>query len=186
MPLGWLWAGLFFFLLSIAALTSGVSLVEVAVSYFVDERKWSRHKSVIFCTSALIVSGLLAAVSIANWKSIEWFHRWLVIAFNVKSGSFLDTMDNLSSNWILPLGGLAISIFVGWIWGTRQAVKEIRYGSSNFADVHLISLLAGLKDDPSHNDERHHVLTLASLWGIFIRFISPILITIAFISINMK
>jgi NSS family neurotransmitter:Na+ symporter len=45
MPLGWLWAGLFFFLLSIAALTSGVSLVEVAVSYFVDERKWLPRKN---------------------------------------------------------------------------------------------------------------------------------------------
>ena len=95
-------------------------------------------------------------------------------------------MDSLSSDWLLPLGGLGISLFVGWIWGTRKAVKEIRYGSSNFADVHLIALLAGLKDDPSHNDERYHVLTLASLWGIFIRFIAPILILIAFLSINIK
>ena len=186
MPAGWLWAGIFFFLLGIAALTSAVSLLEVAVSYFVDERNWNRHKSVLFCTAGIIIAGLLAAVSIANWKNIEWLHHWLVTAFNVQSGNFLNTMDNLSSNWLLPLGGLGISIFVGWIWGTRQAVKEIRYGSNNFADVHLVALLAGLKDDPSHNDERHHVLTLASLWGIFVRFISPILITIAFISINMK
>lgn len=186
MPLGWLWAGLFFLLLCVAALTSGVSLLEVAVSYFVDERKWSRHKAVLICTVGIILTGILSAVSIHNWNNIEWLHRWLVTAFNVKSPSFFETIADLSSNWFLPLGGLGISLFVGWIWGTRKAVKEIRYGSSNFADVHLVALLAGLKDDPSHNDERHHVLTLASLWGIFIRFIAPVLITITFLSLNIK
>lgn len=186
MPVGWLWAGLFFLLLCVAALTSGVSLLEVAVSYFVDERKWSRHKAVLFCALAIIASGLLSAISIINWNSIEWLHNWLVTAFNIESSSFLNTMDSLSADWLLPLDGLGISLFVGWIWGTRKAVKEIRYGSSNFADVHLIALLAGLKDDPSHNDERYHILTLASLWGIFIRFIAPVLITIAFLSINLK
>ena len=186
LPLGWLWAGLFFLLLCVAALTSGVSLLEVAVSYFIDERKWTRHKAVLICTLGIIASGLLSAVSISNWNNIKWLHRWLISAFNIQSASFFDTIANLSSNWFLPLGGLGISLFVGWIWGTRKAVKEIRYGSSNFADVHLIALMAGLKDDPSHNDERYHVLTLASLWGIFIRFIAPILIVITFLSINVK
>ncbi len=186
MPLGWLWAGLFFVLLCIAALTSGVSLLEVAVAYFIDERKWSRHKAVLVCTTGIIITGLLSAVSITNWDNLQWLHRWLVTAFNIDSPNFFSTIDNLSSNWFLPLGGLGISLFVGWIWGTRKAVKEIRYGSSNFADVHLIALMAGLKDDPSHNDERHHVLTLASLWGIFIRFVAPIAITIAFFWMNIK
>jgi len=186
MPTGWLWAGLFFLLLCVAALTSGVSLLEVAVSYFIDEHQWSRHKAVMICTAGIILTGLLSAVSIINWDNLPWLHRWLVAAFNVQSSNFFDTIDNLSSNWFLPLGGLGISLFVGWIWGTRKAVKEIRFGSSNFADVHLIALLAGLKDDPSHNDERYHILTLASLWGIFIRFIAPIAITIAFLWMNVK
>ena len=84
MPMGWLWAGLFFLLLCVAALTSGVSLLEVAVSYFVDERKWSRHKSVLICSAGIIIAGLFAAVSIANWKSIAWLHRWLVTAFGIE------------------------------------------------------------------------------------------------------
>jgi NSS family neurotransmitter:Na+ symporter len=185
-PLGWLWAGLFFLLLSVAALTSAVSLLEVAVSYFIDERGWSRHRAVIVCTLGIIATGMLSAVSIGNWDHIQGLHTWLVKAFSVESDSFFETIDNLSSNWLLPLGGLGISLFVGWVWGTRKAVKEIRYGSSNFADVHLVALLAGLKDDPSHNDERYHVLTLASLWGIFIRFVSPVAIAIAFLWMNIK
>ncbi|MDD5727840.1 MAG: sodium-dependent transporter [Victivallales bacterium] len=185
-PLGWLWAGLFFLLLFVAALTSAVSLLEVAVSYFVDERQWKRHKAVLFCTAGIIIAGMFSAVSITSWANLEWLHGWLIRTFGINSENFFAMIDNLSSNWFLPLGGLGISIFVGWIWGTGQAVKEIRYGSSNFADVHLIALLAGLKDDPSHNDERHHVLTLASLWGIFIRFISPVAIALAFLWMNIK
>ena len=140
----------------------------------------------LICTVVIIGLGLLSAVSIINWENIQWLHIWLVKAFNVQSSSFFEVIDNLSSNWFLPLGGLGISVFVGWVWGTNKAVKEIRHGSDNFADVHLIALLAGLKDDPSHNDKRYHVLTLASVWGIFIRFIAPTAITIAFLWMNVK
>ena len=185
MPTGWLWCGLFFLLLCIAALTSAVALLEVVVSYFMDERKWSRRKSVLVCGTGILLLGSLSAVSIANWDHITWFHYWLVTAFSVDSGNFFDMIDNLCSNWFLPLAGLGISLFVGWIWGTHKAVQEIRHGSNNFADVHLIALLAGLKDDAGHNDS-HHVLTLASVWGIFIRFMAPVAIAIAFIWMNAK
>ncbi|MDD5697493.1 MAG: sodium-dependent transporter [Victivallaceae bacterium] len=183
MPHGWLWCGLFFLLLCIAALTSAVALLEVAVSYFMDERKWNRPKAVWVCTAVIALLGILSAVSIASWDRITWLHCWLVTAFNVDSANFFDMIDNLCTNWFLPLSGLGISLFVGWIWGTRKAAEEIRRGSNNFADVHLIALLAGLKDDPSHN-ESYHVLTLASIWGIFIRFVAPVAITVAFIWMN--
>ena len=83
---------------------------------------------------------------------------------------------------MLPLGGLFIALFTGWIWGTKKAVDEMRCGSQNFADVNFFSLLAGLKDDSGHNS-RVHVLTLASLWGIFVRFIAPVAILTAFLHI---
>ncbi|QSH41932.1 sodium-dependent transporter [Lentisphaerota bacterium ZTH] len=178
---GWLWAGIFFILLSIAAITSGISLLEMLVAFLSDELKWKRNKAVWISFTAVTTLGLLSAVSVSSWGRIEWLHQALVKAFHIERGSFFDMMDNFSSNWLLPLSGLAVSIFVGWIWGSRKAVEEIRHGSHNFADVHLISLLAGLKDDASHNNARYHVLTLASLWGIFIRFVAPVAITIAFL-----
>ncbi|MCP3966993.1 MAG: sodium-dependent transporter [Lentisphaerae bacterium] len=179
--LGWLWATLFFLLLSIAAITSGMSLLEVVVAFLVDELKWKRTKAVVISSTVIALLGVVSAVSFASWDRLEILHIALVKAFHINQGSFFDTMDVLTSNWMLPIGGLTISIFVGWIWGTRKAVEEIRHGSHNFADVHLISLIAGLKDDPSHNNSRYHVLTLASLWGIFIRFITPVAVTIAFL-----
>lgn len=179
-PLGAFWAFLFFVLLLIAALTSGISLLEVATAYFVDERGWQRHRAVMVVGGAIFILGSLCAISVSDWARLEWIHSGLLKVFGTTKASFFDTIDNLSSNWLLPLGGLFISLFTGWIWGTKYALDEIRQGSSNFGDVHLISLLAGLKDDPSHNASVH-VITLASLWGIFIRFISPIAVLIAFL-----
>lgn len=184
-PLGWVWATLFFVLLMVAALTSGISLLEVVTAYFVDEKRWSRKKASIVFGFVIFVIGILAALSpdkdIRGWERLPWIETALRACFGETKGCFFDIVDSLASNWMLPLGGMFISIFVGWIWGTKKATDEIRHGSHNFADVHLFSLLAGLKDDHSHNS-KVHVVTLASVWGIFIRFISPVAVLIAFLN----
>jgi len=169
MTFGFFWGFLFFLLLAIAAITSGISLLEVVTSYFIDELKFSRRAATVIFGVAIFLLGIPSALS---FGALADFKLWNLTFFQIA--------DNLGSNYLLPLGGLLISIFVGWVWGTKHAVDEIRHGSHNFADVHLISLMAGLKDDPSHNSDIH-VLTLASLWGIFLRFISPVAITIAFL-----
>ena len=185
MPAGALWATLFFVLLAVAALTSGISLLEVVTAYFVDERKWSRKRAAVVFGGVIFALGCLCAVSVdkdlTGWGKLAWMEQALAAMFGDVPGCFFDVMDGLASNWMLPLGGMLISIFVGWVWGTHKAIEEIRKGSLNFADVHLWSLMSGLKDDPSHNSDIH-VLTLASLWGIFIRFISPIAVLIAFLN----
>ncbi len=155
---GPMWAAVFFLLLLVAALTSGISLLEVVTAYFVDELNWSRRQAAVVFGTVIAIVGAFCAVN----------------------GAFFDLLDNLASNWMLPLGGMFIALFVGWIWGTKKAVDEIRHGSHNFADVHLMSLLAGLKDDESHNSEVH-VFTLASLWGVFIRFVAPVFVLIVFL-----
>jgi neurotransmitter:Na+ symporter, NSS family len=180
-PLGAVWATLFFLLLMVAALTSGISLLEVVTAYFVDERGWSRRAATVTFGLVIFLLGSLCTLSLSSWDNLPGVERALVWAFGSARAGFFDLLDHIASNWLLPLGGLFISLFVGWIWGTRKAVDEIRMGSHNFGDVHLWSLLAGLKDDPSHSSDVH-VLTLASLWGIFIRFISPIAIIIAFLN----
>jgi SNF family Na+-dependent transporter len=183
MPGGVIWNILFFLLLAIAALTSGISLLEVVTAYFVDELNWSRKMATCVFGGAIFIIGIPCALSCnENWPaSLGWLEYISNSVFNMGHTCFLNVLDDIASNWLLPLGGLFTAIFVGWIWGTKYAVDEIRKGSHNFADVHLTSLLAGLKDDPSHNSEVH-VLTLASMWGIFIRFISPVAVMIAFLN----
>ncbi len=184
MPGGHFWLVIFFLLVFIAALTSGISLLEVVSAAFIDKFNMKRWKTVLGVGIVIFLLGAFVAVSTSNWDRLWVLRDALSKAFTLSEedssfGSFFNFLDNIASNWLLPLGGLLISVFVGWVWGTKHAVDEIRDGSENFADVHLVSLLSGLKDDPSHNSPIH-VLTLASLWGIFIRFISPIAIIVAF------
>ncbi|MGD9873268.1 MAG: sodium-dependent transporter [Kiritimatiellia bacterium] len=181
LPFGVFWAAIFFVLLFVAALTSGISLLEVVTAYFVDERSWTRKQASIVFGFMIFLLGCLCALSVGDWSSLQSVQAALVKVFGRAHNSFFDLMDYVSSSWMLPLGGLFISLFVGWVWGVQKAVDEIRHGSHNFADVHLIALLAGLKDDPSHNSNIH-VFTLASLWGIFLRFISPVAVMIAFMN----
>lgn len=180
LPAGPLWGTLFFILLSVAALASGISLLEVVTAYFVDEHRWSRQRAVVVMGAIIFALGCLSVVSMENWDRLPALAAACTACFGGARASFFDLVDNLTCNWMLPLGGLFICLFVGWVWGTRRAIDEIRHGSDNFADVHLLTLLAGLKEDPSHNTSVHP-LTLASLWGVFIRFLCPLAILITFL-----
>jgi neurotransmitter:Na+ symporter, NSS family len=181
MPFGTFWIFIFFFLIFIAALTSAISLLEVVTSACMDELKLSRKFATLISAFLILLLGLLSAVSIVNWDHILWLQKIMVNVFHSTHGNFFDVADSLASNWLLPLGGLFISIFVGWIWGIKQAVKEIREGNSWFGNINVFVLMAGLKDDPAHNSENTS-FTLASTWGVFIRFLSPIAVTIAFLN----
>lgn len=182
LPAGPLWATLFFILLTVAALASGISLLEVVTACLVDERKWSRKRAAVATGIVIFVLGCLTAISLDDWHALVGLQTLLISAFGGAQASFFAMVDNLTCNWMLPLGGLFICLFVGWVWGTRQAVNEIRHGAENFGDVHLLSLMAGLKDDPAHNSSVHP-LTLASLWGVFVRFICPVAILVTFLHI---
>jgi NSS family neurotransmitter:Na+ symporter len=181
MPFGGFWVFIFFFLIFIAALTSAISLLEIVTAAFMDELKFSRKVATLISSTLILLFGLLSAVSITNWDNILWMQSIMVNVFHSTQGNFFDVADHLASNWLLPLGGLFTSIFVGWIWGTKQAVKEIRDGNSWFANINILVLLAGLQDDPKHNSEKTS-FTLASTWGVFIRFLSPIAVAIAFLN----
>ena len=120
---GYVFSILFFILLTIAALTSAISLLEVVIAYFVDERGWKRHNAVIVFGIVTFLVGIPSALS-----------------FNVMSGfkifglNFFDFVDFLASNVLLPLGGLLISIFVAYIWGFDKALLNLKQGAENLFD----------------------------------------------------
>jgi len=122
MPFGTPIAVVFFVLLSIAALTSTVSLLEVVVSYFVDERRWSRAKSVVLVGAFTFVVGL---PSVLSQGAVDGLSNWTVLG----NTSFLYVMDFFWGNVSLAVGACLLSIFVGWVWGTAAASVELRLGS---------------------------------------------------------
>ncbi len=113
MPMGSLFAFMFFLLLGIAALTSAVSILEVVVAYFVDDRGVSRKTAAIVVGVIIFALGIPSSLSLGVMSDVTIFGK-----------SFFDLMDFISSNLLLPIGGLFISLFVGWvIWG--KAKEEI-------------------------------------------------------------
>ncbi len=122
MPGGHLFGILFFSLLLIAALTSAISLLEVVCAYFIDEKLWSRRKTVIIMGSIIFLLGIPAALSFGPLANVKIFFGY----------NFFEFADGLSSNYMLPIGGMLLAIFVGWVWGTRKAVEECRKGDPTF------------------------------------------------------
>jgi len=96
----------FFILLGMAALTSTISLLEVPVSYIIDDWGWSRKK---------------AAWSVGGFVSIFT----VIIAYDI---NWIDRLSFLFNDIGLPLGGLMICIFLGWFWKTESALMEIKDG----------------------------------------------------------
>jgi len=125
MPGGYIFALLFFILLTIAALTSAISLLEVVVAYFVDERGWKRHRAVIVFGMVVFIVAIPSALSYNLMANVTLFGM-----------TFFDLADYLASNILLPLGGLFIAVFVAWIWGFDKALIKMKDGAESIFENH--------------------------------------------------
>ncbi|QEK10977.1 sodium-dependent transporter [Crassaminicella thermophila] len=115
MPFGALFETLFFLLVGIAALTSTISLLEVVVAFVTEQFNIARKKATILLALAIYLLSIPSTLSFGMWSGIKMFG----------GKTFFDLFDFVASNISLPLGGILVCIFVGWIWGTENAVKEI-------------------------------------------------------------
>jgi NSS family neurotransmitter:Na+ symporter len=114
-PGGSVLAIIFFLLLAFAALTSNISLIEAQVAYLIDERGWQRKKAA--CT----IAGLAFIVGIPSALSYNVLADYTFIG----NRSFFDSADLIASNYLLPLAGLLISIYVGWFWRGSAEKEEL-------------------------------------------------------------
>ena len=127
MPGGQVFGTVFFILLSIAALTSAISLLEVITAYFVDEKKWKRHKAVMVFGFITFLLGIPSALSFN-----------ILSDFKIFGLTFFDLVDYLTANIMLPLGGFFIAIFIGHVWGFDKAIIELKKGSEDLFDKYPI------------------------------------------------
>ena len=113
MPLGNIFGMLFFLLITIAALTSSISLLEVVVAYVIDEKNWSRKKA------SYILGGFIFLAGIPTILGYSVFSNFSFLGKDV-----LDTYDWFTNSIFLPVGGLLTSIFVGYVWQAKNAARE--------------------------------------------------------------
>ena len=107
----------FYFLLFVAALTSAISLHEVATAYVTEEFKMSRKKGATIVTLTVLVLGALCSLSFGPLSGVKLFDRNIFSLF-----------DDLSGRILLPLGGMLISIFAGWVLDRKLYRDELSNG----------------------------------------------------------
>ena len=120
LPLSSFWSTLFFTLLAVAALTSTISLMEVVTSYLHEEFKMLRRNAVTIVSMVVVVLGVAASIS----------------------SSFFNTLDFLSAKIMLPLGGLFISIFIGWYLDRKITIAQLTNKGTIPISIRFIKIYA--------------------------------------------
>ena len=106
---GSIWSTLFFILLAVASLTSIISVSEIVVAFLSDEIKISRTTATWVLTAVTIVTSTLCSLSFGPLKSTNLFNIF----------------DYVSSNILMPLGGIGVCLFVGWKMKIEDAIGEL-------------------------------------------------------------
>lgn len=143
MPFGQYFSALFFVLLFFAAITSAMSLFEVSVSHGIDDLKWSRCKSILIMGTIITLLGVPSALSLSGPANLK-----------IAGKDFLDVMDFVSNNVMMPVSSILTCLFVGWFWYDGARKELTNDDSISFG--------------------------LMPLWTFSVRFVAPIAIAVIF------
>jgi NSS family neurotransmitter:Na+ symporter len=142
---GLVFGGMFFFLLFFAALTSSISMMEAPVSWLCDRTRLSRAGAAILTGGISGCLGIFAVLSFNVWAGVYPLDDIALFA----GKTFFDLYDFTVTNVLLPMGGIIIAIFVGWIVQKRFSSAEL-YG-----------------DQPSR---------WYGIWLFLVRFVAPVIL----------
>ena len=157
MPAGWVIGTVFFLLLSVAAVTSSISMLEVPVSYFVDEKKSLRPTCAVTVGLVAFVVGIPSALSNGG-------NEWLTNIELFGQTGFFSILDQVFGTLALIIISLMLSIYAGWVWKPVNVIAEIEQGCPWFTKP----LIGGIS--PS------------SVWAFFIKYVCPIVISLVLLN----
>ncbi len=119
MPAGTLFAIIFFVLLGIAALTSTISLLEILVAFGVEEFHWKRGVASFFSTLLVFLIGAFCNLSFGPLKDATLFGR-----------TIFDLFDLITASYLMPIGALLMTIFLGWFFPKVEVKDELSNGGT--------------------------------------------------------
>ena len=119
--LGYVVSLLFFTLLSLAALTSLMSLHEVSTAFFHEEFRLSRKRAALLVTISTMVIGAICSLSLGSWNHLSWFGK-----------SLFDIFDFVTGQIFLPVVGFLTCILIGWF----VPHKVVRDQFTNWGTLH--------------------------------------------------
>lgn len=143
MPGGTLFGTLFFVLVFFAAITSSIALIEPAVAWLVENRGMTRSTACFWSGATCWLLGLGTVYSFNDWAG-----------FTVFGKTIFELVDFVTANLMLPLGGLMIALFAGWVLGAADSEHELRMESPG----------------------RYQA------WRVLIRYIAPLGVTVVFLN----
>lgn len=127
LPLGGLWAFVFFVLLALAALTSIISLHEVITAFVCEKFKTSRRIGALAVTATGCLFAAVCSLSLGRWSG------YTVCGMNI-----FDASDFLTAKILMPLGAFMVCIFAGWVMGHKAVEDELgNHGSLRFKAIGL-------------------------------------------------
>jgi len=130
MPAGGFVAILFFLALLVAALTSSISMLEVAVAFLVEEKGMSRLAACMLLFVVCLVIGALCSLSFGPLSD-----------FKIAGRTIFDFFDHLSSNILMTLGSLLTVLFVGWRLKKTDVYDEFTNGGTLSRNAKLFGVL---------------------------------------------
>ena len=131
---GLVWGTLFFFILFMAALTSAISILEVITAYFIDEKGWSRQKATLLFGGVITLVGVFCSLSLGSLN--------ITGIFDI---TFFDFLDELSSKYMLPIGGALTAIFILNEWTVGSFLDEIKIGMERLSlDWQLVKTVSNI------------------------------------------
>jgi NSS family neurotransmitter:Na+ symporter len=122
MPLGTVLNVVFFAMVTIAALTSAISLLEALVAFARQRLGLGRRTATLGATALVFVAGIPSALAQGPR------------AIHVLGRDFLTAVDTVASDLLLPVAGVLTAVFVGWVWGAGPALGELRRGAGPFPE----------------------------------------------------
>lgn len=153
MPGGHLASVMFFLLLTIAALTSSISMLEVVVAWITDEKGWPRRRASLIMGGIIFLAGLPPVLGFSHWSHIT-----------IAGLGILDFYDFLASDIMLPLGGLLTALFAVHVWKHQNTLEEINRGTGRLRFGSWYRILAGYLIPAA--------VTVVMIYGVWNRFLA--------------
>lgn len=110
----YVWAFLFFFLLFVATITSTVSIAEVSIAYLCNKFGLSRSASCLWVLAPLFITSALCSLSLSGVDALQF---WGI--------SLFDVLDGFTTNYLLPISGIGVCIYLGWVIKKDNYLYEI-------------------------------------------------------------
>ncbi|OUW07137.1 MAG: hypothetical protein CBD19_04890 [Gammaproteobacteria bacterium TMED159] len=122
LPYGRIFSIIFFALISIAALSSAISLLEPFTAWIEEQKKFLSRKNIVLILGMFIwVIGLGSIFSFNIWSEIK------ILGFN-----FLEGLDYITNNIMLPMGGFFIALLAGWLIPSGFIKQNVKFSNFQF------------------------------------------------------